>query len=252
MRVKITFSNLDKKGTIPIHHQPLLFELINGLTKGTPAENKPVCFSTLKGIASVSQEHIRFRSARVSLVITSPHEDVIHTILLKLFGQSSVKLHTLSLLPQSYRVMAQPKFETKTKYICISPYIPYYQKGIDIREATNPNSHEFSDRAFEFQILRMERAGYPEELLHAFSEFEIFPDLEYFKKVENSSNALPRLYKTNQGETVFGYLFPFTAHAHPEFQKFIWENGIGQYTSEGYGMLDTVPQVESITDEIVP
>jgi CRISPR-associated endoribonuclease Cas6 len=255
MRVKISFlkeESFGANGLVPIHHQRLLFDLIKELSVDIPEENKSVCFSSLKGKSNAFKEQIRFLSAKVNWIITSPHDETINTILRNLFAKKSITLESLTLTPKSYQVIGQPHFETLIKYICISPYIPYYQKGTDVREALSPETHEFSDRAFEFQILRMEHAGYSEKMLNAFAEFEIIPDLEYFKKVKNSANAFPRLYKNPYGEMVYGYIFPFTVHAHSELQKFIWENGIGQYTNEGYGMLDTVPETPPVSDKIVP
>jgi CRISPR-associated endoribonuclease Cas6 len=255
VRVKIVFlkaPGTNQDGLIPLHHQLLLADFINEITGASSEEHKPICFSTLKGTSKVMDGNIRFLSTKVSLVITSPDTELVNTILRNLFRRESHKIDGLTLAPKSYQVIGNPKFETVTKYICISPYIPYYQKGSDLTEALHPSTHEFSDKAFEYQILRMERAGYSEELLHAFSEFEIIPDMDYFKKVENTSKKHPRLYKNKHGDMVYGYLFPFSVHAHPELQKFVWENGIGQFTDEGYGMLDTVPETPPITDHIVP
>jgi CRISPR-associated endoribonuclease Cas6 len=50
---------------------------------------------------------------------------------------------------------------------------------------------------------------------------------------------------------VYGYLFPFELHAHPDVHRFIWQSGIGLITTQGFGMIDTVPEAKA-SEEIVP
>ena len=46
-----------------------------------------------------------------------------------------------------------------------------------------------------------------------------------------------------------GYLLPFTLHAHPKVQEFIYETGIGLYTLEGYGMVDIVHENKEMVNQ---
>jgi CRISPR/Cas system endoribonuclease Cas6 (RAMP superfamily) len=38
-------------------------------------------------------------------------------------------------------------------------------------------------------------------------------------------------------------------HAHPQVHKFIWDCGMGLFTTQGYGMIDVVGG-ESLTPEV--
>jgi CRISPR-associated endoribonuclease Cas6 len=255
MRIKLWFqkaAGIPDNATISLHHQMILSSFLEEQIKYIPEKSESYCFSSLKGTSKVSDGKIRYLSSKVSLVITAPEKEFINSLLKKLFSLETINLDNLILVPKSYQIISEPDFQTAMKYICISPYIPYYQEGADISEPGDPHTHEFSDKAFEYQMRRMEHAGYTEEKLNSFSEFEIIPDVGYFRKVENSSKRYPRLYENKNGEMIYGYLFPFVVHAHPEVQKFIWENGIGQYTKEGYGMLDTVPETPPMTEHIIP
>jgi CRISPR-associated endoribonuclease Cas6 len=255
MRIKLSFLkaiDIANSGVVSLHHQRLLYSYVQELVESIPKKSDSYCFSTLKGTAKVSNGQIRFLSSKVSWVLSAPDSDFVNALLGRIFESGAVNVDRLSLVPRSYQIISEPEFQTVMKYICISPYMPYYQEGTDIGEPDAPHTQEFSDKAFEYQMRRMEHAGYSQEQIHSFSEFEIIPDAEYFSKVENSSKRHPRLYKNKNGEMIYGYLFPFVVHAHPEVQKFIWENGIGQYTNEGYGMLDTIPEAAPMTDSITP
>ena len=102
-------------------------------------------------------------------------------------------------------------------------------------QQTSLSSCEYPRGVSEF-----EKAGFTPEQINNFAEFEIIPDPTYIQKIADSHKKFARIYKNNSNETIYGYLLPFTLHAHPQVQKFIWECGIGIYTTQGYGMVDVV------------
>ena len=60
------------------------------------------------------------------------------------------------------------------------------------------------------------------------------------QKIAAANKKFARVYRNADGKNMIGYLIPFTLHAHPDVQKFVWQRGLGALTSEGYGMVDVV------------
>jgi len=58
--------------------------------------------------------------------------------------------------------------------------------------------------------------------------------------MNEQGKKLVRYYKNDNNEMMPGYLIPFTLHAHPKVQKFIWDAGLGLYCNNGFGMIDIV------------
>jgi len=209
-----------------------------------PASSENYCFSSLKGTSKVQSGQIRFLSSKVSLVISAPETDFAEQWVKKIFDRRLVSFAKLTLVPKSYDVIPDPEFKTVMKYVCISPMIPQpafeMEPGGVIPEALDPRSHEFSDLFYDAILDRMEKAGFTQEQIKSFAEFEIMPDPGYIQKILDTHKKFARIYKNNNNQTIFGYLLPFALHAHPQVQKFIWECGIGLNTVQGYGMIDVV------------
>jgi CRISPR-associated endoribonuclease Cas6 len=254
MRIKFSFVKAQggKNGdTIPLHHQRILFSIFRELIGEQAPDSTSLCFSSLKGTSKVMKGQVRFLSSKMSLVVSSPEDDLIEELVKKIFSKGEIDIGKFGMIPKSYQVISEPQFNTVMKYICISPIVP--TANVSESMATlDPTSHEFSDCIYDVIINSMEKAGYSESQLNDFAEFEITPDAFYMEKIQHSPKKYARIYKTDKEENIMGYLFPFTIHAHPEVQKFIWQRGLGLYTNQGYGMLDTVPESPAVSEHIVP
>jgi CRISPR-associated endoribonuclease Cas6 len=258
MRVKITFAKgvSDKKSkdkekdSVPIHHQRHLSSLFHELMKGETQDS--FCFSSLKGTSKVMGGQIVFLSTKVTVVISAPTQDFVEGILRKVFEKNEIKIDNFSMIPKAYQLISEPKFKTENRYICLSPVVISPSTHEEPQNVLDPASQEFSDLVFDSLMTRMEDAGYTDEQLNQYAQFEITPDPGYMKKIGNSPKKYARTYKNDKDENMTGYLFPFIIHAHAEIHKFIWQRGIGLFTTEGYGFLDTVPETPPATDFITP
>ncbi len=245
MRIKISFLKVHgSSGTVPLHHQKIISAFMDEVIREIPASSENYCFSSLKGTSKVQSGQIRFLSSKVSLVISAPETEFAEQWVKKIFDRRLVSFAKLTLVPKAYDIIPDPEFKTVMKYVCISPMIPQGHFESDaagnIPEALDPRSHEFSDLFYEAVLDRMEKAGFTQEQLSSFAEFEIMPDPQYIQKILDTHKKFARIYKNNNNQTIFGYLLPFSLHAHPQVQKFIWECGIGLNTTQGYGMIDVV------------
>jgi CRISPR-associated endoribonuclease Cas6 len=255
MRIKLSLlklSSSNKDGIIPLHHQRILSSFLEELIRELPLQSQSYSFSSLKGTSKVTAGQIRFLSTKLSLVISSSEREFLEALLKKIFGQETITLGKLSLIPKAYQVISEPQFQTVVKYVCISPIIIGTALQGEPPAPLDPTMHDFSDAVFDSIITRMEEAGYSDSQLNDFAEFEITPDTAYMQKIQNNAKKYARVYKNNNNESYYGYLFPVFIHAHPEVHKFIWERGLGLFTTEGYGMLDTVPESPAASEFIVP
>ena len=185
---------------------------------------------------------MRFLSSKITLVISSRNHDFAEALVKRIFDSPHLVVGKMNLVPKTYEVIPDPTFQTKMRYLCISPMILISpEKDLEkAQDMIDPTSQQFSDILYNLTLDRMEKAGFTESMLNEFAEFEAQPDMEYINKINESGKKYARYYKSAQGNSMMGYLLPFTLHAHPDVHQFIWECCIGQLTDEGYGMVDMV------------
>lgn len=243
MRVKISFlRDQMSANTIPLHHQALLADSLYSIIDTFTTDRSLINFSSLKGTSKIQNGFMRFLSSKVTLVVSSSREDLIEKLIAKIFEMPYLSVGKMNLMPRSHEVIPDPEFSTKMRFLCISPMILVDPRKDPERSqhTIDPTSQEFSDVLYEQTLDRMEKAGYTEEQLNNFAEFDAQPDREYVQKLNETGKKFARFYKGADGSTMMGYLLPFTLHAHPDVQRFIWDCGAGVLNDQGYGMIDLV------------
>lgn len=243
MRVKISFTRDNTSGnSIPLHHQKLIFDSLGTVALEVGGDKNYLNFSSLKGTSKIQNGFMKFLSSKLTLVISSSDDALIEKIVNRIFEKSFFPVGRMNLLPKFKEVIPDPVFETKMRWLCISPLIIFDPKKDFERstEQVDPSSHRFSDLLFNITLDTMEKSGFSEEKVNSYAEFDAQPDQDYMQKIAAANKKFARVYRTADGNNMIGYLIPFTLHAHPEVQKFVWQRGLGALTSEGYGMVDTV------------
>ena len=243
MRVKITFVR-DQKFTnsIPLHHQKLVFQSLKNHCEKQGGFEGTINFSSLKGTAKIQNGFMRFLSTKVTLVISANSDSIVDKVTDCIMSEPFIEVGEMHLIPKTMEHIPDPEFDTRMKYLCISPLI-LCNPDLDQTECTDvidPTSKQFSDVLYDRVLNNMEEAGYTDDELDQFAEFEAQPDPQYVEKIMEQGKKFARHYKNYEGQTLTGYLLPLTLHAHPKVHKFIWERGMGAYTDEGYGMVDVV------------
>lgn len=239
MRYKVYFQKTNEpQDGIPIHHQHLLTQALNGVLSELGSDRDWVTYSTLKGSSKIFQGTVKFLGNKVSFSISSNDPSVAERAAELIRTKKDFEIAGLTLSVESVQAVPQPAFQQVMKYVSISPLVLYPQNGTP--ELLLPSSPDFSDLIFNSLMERMEKAGYSPEQLDAYQVFGLSPDTEYIDRTLSSQRKISRIYPDLSGKDYVGYLFPFAIHAHPDVQRFIFDCGLGILTNQGYGMIDIV------------
>lgn len=248
MRVRYIFQLKNKGGYVPFHHQYLLAQVIRGiLVKGGRRELLNITdynFSGLKGQTKISRKGLHYYSTRVTLVLASGHPGFIEYFTAELFAQKELVVGNLYLTPEKTEEEPIPALLGAGKYLCLSPLVllPGSFNEESGKRFVPPTADEFSDLLYENTISRMAATSrYSSDELSGYFKFQIVPDNEYLHRIETEGKKFSRIYPMFDSDIryeVRGYTFPFTLYAPPAVHKFIFENGLGQCTHKGFGMLD--------------
>ena len=252
MRVRIIFNLKNRGAILPFHHQYLLSQLIKGLLlKGGNIDFfnfKYYHFSGLKGQTKVSRSGLHYLSQKVTLVLSSSDEQFIEYLLKQFGAANQLQLGALQLEPSEVEFEKEVNYSPVQKLICISPIVlkdPIYEDP-ENKQFIHPETDLFSDLLFESTLSRMTEHGrYSHEDLDNFSKFELVPDKDYLRKLEEKQKKFARIYSVFDQDVRFeirGYTFPFTLYAAKEVQEFIYNNGLGALTHKGFGMVDFANQ----------
>jgi CRISPR-associated endoribonuclease Cas6 len=243
MRFKISFVREQaSSNSIPLHHQKLVTDALGRLIEPITSDRSQFSFSSLKGTSKIQNGFMRFLSSKITLVVSGRNREQVEQLVEALFAHKPFSVGKMNLIPRHKEVIPDPDFQTKMRYLCISPLI-LVDPNKDAEKAleqVDPTSHQFSDLLYNVVLDRMEKSGFTDDQLNEFAEFEFTPDMQYVTKIQESGKKFARQYKCVSGLPMVGYLLPFTLHAHPDVHKFILETGLGVLTEEGYWMVDTV------------
>lgn len=248
MRTRIIFSLKNRGAFVPFHHQYLLAQVIKGILVFGPDKEylhfNQFNFSGLKGQTKVSRKGLHYYSSKVTLVFACVDKDFLDYFIKQLFARKDIIVGNLHLEPESVEQEEPVKTGEETRFLCISPIVLLPPAFNDDRgkKFISPDTDEFSDLLYDCTISRMEETGsYTEEQLASFYKFQIVPDKDYIQRIQTSHKKFARIYPLFDNDVKFevrGYTFPFTLYAAKEVHQFIYDNGLGQFTHKGFGMLD--------------
>jgi CRISPR-associated endoribonuclease Cas6 len=248
LRIRIIFSLKNRGAYVPFHHQYLLAQVIKGILVFGPdksyLEFNKFNFSGLKGQTKVSRKGLHYYSSKVTLVFACADKGFMDYFIKQLFAQKDLIVGNLHLEPESVESEEPVQIGDEARFLCISPIVLLPPAFNDDRgkKFISPDSDEFSDLLYESTIARMEAAGgFTQEQLSSFYKFQIVPDKDYLQRIQSSHKKFARIYPLYDNDIKFevrGYTFPFVLYASREVRQFVYQNGLGQFTHKGFGMLD--------------
>ena len=247
MRIRIIFKLRNKGATLPFQHQHLLTNLVENMMKtkfSTKLEMPLYNFSGLKGQTKVARMGLSYLSNRVTLVMSSMSQEFLDSFLEELFKHSLLEIGEVILTPEFVEQEVEQDFKTSIKYLCLSPLVPSVSTN-SANLDTLFSAEMLSDMLYDSTMHRMEKSGlYTAEDIEKFYQFQLIPDKDYLQKLFEIDKKASRPYYLYQNEMIvqeiIGYTFPFELYAHPKVQEFISNCGFGEFTTQGYGMLDRV------------
>lgn len=248
MRVRIIFALKNRGGFVPFHHQFMLAQVIKGLIvsggNGRFADYMSYNFSGLKGQIKISRKGLHFFSSKVTLVFSSTDKDFMDYFLKILFAQPDLMIGSLHLVPETVENEDPVVITDSVKFLCISPLVLLKASFNDdsAKRFIEPDTDEFSDLLYDSTLARMEASGnYTATELSQYYKFQVVPDQDYLHRIKSSGKKFSRIYPLYDSDVKFevrGYTFPFTMYAPLPVQQFVYENGLGQFSHKGFGMLD--------------
>ncbi|MFN8438152.1 MAG: CRISPR-associated endoribonuclease Cas6 [Cytophagales bacterium] len=247
MRARVIFSVENVGASIPFHHQFLLSRIVKEMIVLDPVYQgfKSYSFSGVKGQTKVGRDGLQVLSNKITIVFSSHSKEFLHFLIHKIFTYKKIEIATLRVRPDSVEIEEIPTFtENKYKYLCLSPVVFSNPKVnmLDMKKFILPTSDEFSDLVFESTMTAMERSGmYDTQQLSSFYKFQILPDMDYLDKIKQEEKKIARIYNVYMSDVKYevrGYTIPFTLFAEPQVHQFIFNEGLGALTNEGFGMLD--------------
>lgn len=248
MRVRVIFKLKNRGAHLPFHHQHILAQFIKGvLVKG--GDEKFINyefynFSGLKGQTKVSRSGLHYYSNLVTLVVSSASKDFVDYLLTHLFEFDNFDLGNLQLSPLFTEVEKPIELEEETKFICISPIVPFKGQFNDenSKRFIAPDTDEFSDLLYDSTLRRLEKTGlYSIEDFERFKKFQVVPDMNYLTRMREKDKKFARIYSLFENDVKYevrGYTLPFKLYAEKEVQEFLFHCGLGNYAYKGFGMLD--------------
>jgi len=244
VRVRVIFKLKNKGAVLPFHHQSLVCSMMkNVLGISYSYENTLFSFSGLKGQTKVGRDGLHYFSKRVTLVFSSTDKMFIDKLIERFFFFPEIRLGDLMLMPEYVEQELHTPLGKEVRYLCISPIVVHHGNSISKnKEFIHPTTDIFSDLLYESTIIRMERSGnFKTDQIASLFKFQLVPDMNYLDKIQSSEKKFARIYSTiykNEIKEIRGYTLPFTLYAEPRVQEFIYINGLGELTQNGFGLLD--------------
>jgi len=245
MRVRIIFWLSNRGEVLPFNHQYLIELYLRNIIKDDFGIKPAFTFSGVKGQSKVSPGGLGFWSNKVTIVVASQNKTLIETLIERVFKIESHEIGSLVLAPESVVEEEEPAFANECKFICLSPIVLLSPEiaDSDFKRFIEPTSELFSDLLYESTMLRMQTSGqFTADELQEFYRFQAKPDESYLKKMKSENKKVARIYSLDGSNTpemeIRGYTFPFTLFAAPEVQNFVFNNGLGEFSHAGYGLLD--------------
>ena len=179
------------------------------------------------------------------MVFSSMNDRLVEKIIDLLFKRNHVMVGNLILEPEFVEEEIPPVFEGEGSFLCISPIvIKNTGDNLDNKQFIHPTIDQFSDHLYDSVIYQMEKSGlYSAEDLASYFKFQIVPDQDYLDRISRQEKKFARIYTLvvdGDLKEVRGYTFPFKLYAAPEVQSFVFFNGLGELTHQGFGMIDLV------------
>ncbi len=256
MRIKITFKNPKKRTYLPINTNYYLVKLIKQLTfeyrrylSSLVPENR---FNKGFDVYTFSQLIIPERKIDEFMIgilspefhwyVSSPYYQFLGILAKELRKNKKVKIYDTYFEVEAVRFVPAPEFkDNEAQFTCLSPLTVIKsnsKKKGSHRKYVMPNHEEFyksleDDLKYKYQMINKKKLDK--------IDFDLEFDPEYVKRKNNRITKVITIEReTRNQEQVRCVLAPFRIKADPEVLRVIYDAGIGQLNSLGFGMVEMI------------
>lgn len=247
MRIKINFS-LPNQLVLPLayHHivqgflyqclseNPRFSEFVHEKGYGEERSYKLFCFSTLKGIYTIKQNQIVFRD-KITLEVGSVSDEFISILCTTLIQKKEFQLYHQAMNLESFYVSNEQIEKIEIFVRMLSPVTVHRTIVEDGKKKTiyyTPWDWEFEDLIVE-NALRKYITYYGEEINDSISIFPV--------QVTERDKYVTKF----KGQTIIaGWKGIYRLVASEQLLNFLYQTGIGDRNSQGFGMFELYRELE--------
>jgi len=261
MRIKITFRNAAENTVLPINTNFYLARLLNQLTREyhhylssllPPARSNHFfdmyTFSQLIiPNRKIISDKIGILSERFFWYVASPYPQFLGIVARKLRDRSRASIDSNMFPIERISFIRSPAFRnSRARFTCLSPIAVYRQTFKNRHHASyqfkggyilpdEKGYHDFVERdlLYKYNVLQGKKRNH--------LNFNLEFDQNYIRKRKNRITKVITLERgTRDSEQIKGVLAPFQIKADPDVLRLIYDAGLGQLNSFGFGMVETV------------
>lgn len=258
MRIKVTFKNPKRKTVLPINTNYYLVKLIKYLTYEyrrylaslLPAEREGKDFDMFTFSQLIIPDRkienfmIGILSPEFYWYVSSPYYQFLGVLAKELRTQKQVKIYNTFFEVSAVNFVPVPEFsENEAQFTCLSPMTVLKKEGNNghsYKKYIFPDQEDFY-QTLEKDIKNKLKLINKKEIDKLDLNIEFDP--AYVKKKNNRITKVITLEGDSKfQEQVRCVLAPFKMKAEPEILQMIYDAGIGQMNSMGFGMVELVNQ----------
>ncbi|MHB2154627.1 CRISPR-associated endoribonuclease Cas6 [Calditrichota bacterium LG24] len=256
MRIKVTFKNPKRKTVLPINTNYYLVKLIKHLTYEyrryltslLPGEraNKDFDVYTFSQLIiperKIEDFMIGILSPEFHWYISSPYYQFLGILAKEFRTQKKVKIYNTFFEVEAVRFVPVPEFsDSEVQFTCLSPMTVLKKEGNNGQTRKKyilPDQDDFyqaleKDLKYKYNVINKKQIDK--------IDFDLEFDQEYVKRKNNRITKVITLESESRAqEQVRCVLAPFKIKASPEVLQMIYDAGIGQMNSMGFGMVEIV------------
>jgi len=260
MRIRIQLLALAKNAAVPINYQyPVSAAIYKILNRASPEytaflHNKGYSapsgrFMKLFTFSKLYIPHAQFKDGKLlgdfrqpcHLFVGSPmHEDFVQNFVLGLFDSSTIEIAGSGMRTRfqvrGVESIIKPEFNEEMRFRCLSPIV--ISRSEDRENGRMPHYYRPFEEGLN-EALRKNLLQKYQIIYNAFPENEAF-EFQITEKDKPRSKKITIKEGTPHATELKAFETYFTLRGNPELMEVAWECGLGEHTSQGFGMVEVV------------
>lgn len=171
---------------------------------------------------------------KISFYIGSLKNEFIMNFASGIFSNHILRIGRAKFLISQVEAIPTPKFSTTRKFKCLSPIVATTKQ--EINGVIKPRDCQLEDKRYVENIIQNLKTKY--ELIYDKPLSNV--DLKISFKEEDIEKYKRGKLICYKNIFIKGFLCPFEASGSPELMEIMWEVGVGEKNSGGFGMVEII------------